>query len=60
MMPVVLYDQSVFRIQGQVAVAPEMHVGMGAFGTTRARAGRFVGVVGTPQQLAWKSLPGFA
>jgi len=57
---VILNDQSVFRIQGQVAVATEMHVGIGAFGTTRASAGRFVGVVGTPQQLAWRSLPGFA
>jgi hypothetical protein len=38
--PVVLNDQSVFRVQGRVAAATEIHVGIGAFGTTRASAGR--------------------
>ena len=40
--PVVLNDQSVFRVQGKVAAATEIHVGIGAFGTTRASAGRFI------------------
>lgn len=40
--PVVLNKQSVFRVQGKVAVATEIHVGFGAFGTTRASAGRFL------------------
>ena len=40
--PVVLNEQSVFRVQGKVAAATEIHVGFGAFGTTRASAGRFL------------------
>lgn len=40
--PVVLNERSVFRVQGRVAVAAEIHVGFGAFGTTRASAGRFL------------------
>jgi hypothetical protein len=40
--PVVLNDQSVFRVQGKVAAATEIHIGIGAFGTTRASAGRFI------------------
>lgn len=40
--PVVLNKQSVLRVQGKVAVATEIHVGFGAFGTTRASAGRFL------------------
>jgi hypothetical protein len=40
--PIVLNEQSAFRVQGKVAVATEIHVGFGAFGTTRASAGRFL------------------
>ncbi|MCP4462776.1 MAG: FecR domain-containing protein [Planctomycetaceae bacterium] len=40
--PVVLNEQSVFRVQGKVAVATEINIGFAAFGTTRASAGRFL------------------
>ncbi len=40
--PIVLNEKSAFRVQGKVAVATEIHVGFGAFGTTRASAGRFL------------------
>jgi len=40
--PVVLSEQSVFRVQGKVVSPTEIHVGIGAFGTTRASAGRFL------------------
>jgi len=40
--PVVLNDQSVFRVQGRVDKATEIHVGIGAFGTTQARAESFM------------------
>lgn len=43
--PVVLTEQSVFRVRGNVAKvseSTEIHIGIGAFGTTRASAGRFL------------------
>lgn len=40
--PVVLSEQSVFRVQGKVVSPTEIHVGIGAFGTTEASAGRFL------------------
>lgn len=40
--PVILNEQSVFRVQGHVAAATEIHFGIGAFGTHRASAGRFL------------------
>ena len=40
--PVILNEQSVFRVQGNVAAATEIHFGIGAFGTHRAGAGRFL------------------
>lgn len=40
--PVVLNDRSLFRVQGKVSAATEIHVGIGAFGTTHASAGRFL------------------
>ena len=40
--PVVLKAQNLFRVQGFVAEPTEIHVGFGAFGTTRASAGRFL------------------
>lgn len=40
--PVLLDEKSVFRVQGKVAQSAEIHVGVGAFGTTQASAGRFL------------------
>ena len=39
---IVLTEKSIFRVQGTVAVKSEIHIGIGAFGTTRAGAGRFL------------------
>ena len=40
--PVVLKERSVFRVQGNVATVTQLSIGVGAFGTTRASAGRFI------------------
>lgn len=40
--PVLLNEQSVFRVRGTVKQSTEIHVGVGAFGTTQANAGRFL------------------
>ena len=39
---VVLTDESVLRIRGCLSRPAEIHVGLGAFGTSRATAGRFL------------------
>ena len=39
--PVVLQQGSMFRVRGEVETASELRFGVGAFGTTRASAGRF-------------------
>jgi hypothetical protein len=40
--PVVLTDQSLFRVQGKVLKPTKIHVGFGALGTVRPNAGRFL------------------
>lgn len=40
--PVVLQQGSMFRVRGEVATVTELRFGVGAFGTTRASAGRFI------------------